>query len=145
MIGVIPQIRQLVKRIRGLRRDAVVAELDQHISCAFDDVTSGMGERVLQIVVRKVKVASQAQFRRIADELLQMRDQPLQIFAIIVVTVVGVGRGDHVSDAVSRRRAAHGDRDVPGFRSVVYFRQDVRVNVDHSCSNPSSPAKAALP
>jgi hypothetical protein len=89
-----------------------------------------------------VKVAPQAEFRGITDELLKVRDQPLQIFAIIVITIVGVGGGDHVSDAVGGRCAAHGDGDVPGFRSVVYFWKDVRVNVDHGCSNPSMPPKA---
>jgi len=70
-----------------------------------------------------------------------MGDQPLEIFAIVVVTVVGVGSGDHVSDAVGGRRAAHGDRNVPGFRSVVYFWKDVGMNVDHGFRNP--PLKAA--
>jgi len=57
--------------------------------------------------------------------LLQMGDQSRQILAVIVIAVVGMGRGHHVSDAVGGRRAAHGYRDVPGFRAVIYFRQDV--------------------
>src|ERR1700722_2604700 len=73
-----------------------------------------------------------------------MSEHPLQIFAIVVITVVGMGRGHHMGDAVGRRRPAHGDLNVPGFRSVVYFRQDVRVNVDHNCRNPSSLVTTAL-
>ena len=60
-----------------------------------------------------------------------MSDQPLQIFAIVVIAVIGVGSGDHVRDAVGRRDAAHGDRDVPRFRAVIYFRKNVRMNIDH--------------
>ena len=47
------------------------------------------------------------------------------------LAALGVGRGDHVRDAVGGRGAAHGDRDVPGFRPVIYLGKDVRVNVDH--------------
>jgi hypothetical protein len=71
--------------------------------------------------------------------LLQMRDQTLQIFAIIVVAVVGVGRGDLVSDAVSGRGAAHGDRDIPGLGAVIYFGKNVGMNIDHDCRNTSTP------
>jgi Flp pilus assembly protein TadB len=60
-----------------------------------------------------------------------MGNQSPQIFAIVVITIIGVGSGDHVSDAVGRRRAAHGDRDVPRFGAIIDFGQDVRMNVDH--------------
>ena len=145
MIGGDPTIPQLEKRIRRLLRHAVVAELHQQVARAIDDVTGGIGQSVLDVVVGKVKVAAQAEFRRIADELLQMGDESLQILAIIVIAVVGMRRGDHVSDAVRRRRAAHGDRDVPRFRAVIYFRKDVRMNVDHDCRNTSTPLRVALP
>jgi hypothetical protein len=46
-----------------------------------------------------------------------------------------MGRGHHVRDAVGRRRGAHGNRDVPGFRAVIDFRQNVRMYIDHSCKN----------
>jgi hypothetical protein len=60
-----------------------------------------------------MKVTTQAQFRGVANKLLQMGDQTLQIFAIIMITVVGMGSGDLVSDAVGGGRAAHGYGDVP--------------------------------
>src|ERR1700728_514183 len=100
---------QLKRGVRSLQRNTVVAELNQQVARTFDDVTLGMRQRVLQIVVRKVKVAAQAELRQVADELLQMGDKSPQIFAIVVIAVVGVGRGNHVCDAVGRRGAAHGD------------------------------------
>jgi len=78
-----------------------------------------------------VKVAAQRDLRRVPHQLLQMGNESLHIFAIVVIPVVGVGAGDHVRDAVSSRRPAHGDADVPGFRSVIYLRKNVRMNVDH--------------
>jgi hypothetical protein len=48
-----------------------------------------------------------------------------------VIPVVGMRTGDHVRDAVSSGRPAHGDANVPGFRSVVYLRKNVRMNIDH--------------
>ena len=34
-------------------------------------------------------------------------------------------------DAVGGRHTAHFDRYVPGFGAIVYFGQDVTVNVEH--------------
>ncbi len=48
-----------------------------------------------------------------------------------MVAIVGVGGSDLVGDAVGRRHAAHRNGGFPGLGSVVYFRKDVRVNVDH--------------
>ena len=50
-----------------------------------------------------------------------------------MITIVGVRRGDHVGDAIGRGRPANGDRDVPGFWPVVYFGEDVGVDIDHGC------------
>jgi hypothetical protein len=55
-----------------------------------------------------------------------------------------VRRGHHVGDAVGGSRTAHGYRDVPGFRAIIDFRQDVRMNVDHGCTNTSTPLIVAL-
>ena len=63
-----------------------------------------------------------------------------EIFAIVVITVVGMGRGDHVGDAVGSGGVAHGNRDLPGFRPVIDFRKDVRVNVDHDSADPKRDA-----
>jgi hypothetical protein len=70
--------------------------------------------------------------------------ESLQIFAVIVVTIVGMGSSDHVRDAVGSGRSAHGDRDVPGLGSVIYFRKNVRMNVNHGNTNVSMPLRAAL-
>ena len=52
---------------------------------------------------------------------VQIRQEPLQVIAIVMVTVVGVGRGNHVRDAVGGGHAAHGGANVPGFGTVMYF------------------------
>ena len=78
-----------------------------------------------------MEVAAQAEFGHRPDQLLQMRNQPLQIFPVIVVAVVGVRRGHLVSDAVLGRHLAHGDGNVPRFGAVIYFRKNVGMNIDH--------------
>ena len=86
-----------------------------------------------------MKVATQAQFGRISYELLQVGNESLEIFAIVVIAVVGVRRGDHMRDTVGCSRAAHGHGDIPRLRTVVYFGQDVRMNVDHDFRNTGAP------
>jgi len=41
-----------------------------------------------------------------------------------------------MGDAVGGGHAAHGDGGLPRLGSVVYFRKNVRVNVDHDCEKP---------
>ena len=72
-----------------------------------------------------------------------MGEQSLKIRTVVVITVVGMRCGDLVSDAIGRGHAAHGDRSFPGLRSVIYFRKNMRVNVDHDCWNTSGPAGCA--
>jgi hypothetical protein len=60
-----------------------------------------------------------------------MSEQSLQIRAIVMVTIIGVGRGNHVSNAIRRCCAAHGDGNIPRFWPVVYFWKDVGMDVDH--------------
>ena len=61
-----------------------------------------------------------------------MGDQALQIFAIVVVALVGMRRDHGVLNAIRGGHAAHalGGFPVPG--AVVYFRENVAVDVDHS-------------
>jgi hypothetical protein len=47
-----------------------------------------------------------------------------------------MGRGDLVSDAVGGGHSAHGDGGFPRLGAVVYFRKNVRVNVDHDYEMP---------
>src|SRR5215472_3938957 len=61
-----------------------------------------------------------------------MRQQPLQIFAVVVITVVGVRRGHHVRDAIGRSHAAHGNANIPRLGSVIYLGKNVRMNIDHN-------------
>ena len=126
-------VAQLHKTIRNLLRDAVIAQLDQHVVRAFNRIARGIGQHILQVVVGEMEVAAQAKRQRVAHKLLQVLDQSLKIRAIIVIAVVGMGCGDLVRDAIGRRHAAHRDRNFPRLRSVVHFRKNMRVNVDHDC------------
>ena len=69
-----------------------------------------------------------------------MRDESLHIFAIVVITVVGMRRCDHLRDAVGSGRATHGDADVPGFRPVVYLGKNVGMDINHKLRNTGTPA-----
>jgi hypothetical protein len=51
-----------------------------------------------------------------------------------------VRRGDLVGDAVGGGHSAHGDGGLPGFGAVIYFRKNVRMNVDHDYANTSTRA-----
>jgi len=124
-------IAELHETVCGLRRNAVVVQLDQHVVRACDGVARGIGEHVLQIVVGEMEVAAEAERERGADERLQMIDQALEINTVVVVAVVGVRGRDLMRDAVGRGHAAHGYRNVPGLGAVVHFRKNVRMNVDH--------------
>jgi len=68
----------------------------------------------------------------------------LQIFPVVVVAVVGVRRGYLMRDAVCGRYLAHGDRDVPRLGTVVYFRKDVGMNIDHNKLEPKLAPRVAL-
>ncbi len=137
-------IAQLGKTFCDLLRHAVVAQFNQHVVRAFDGVARGVGEQVLQVVVGKMEVAAQGERERIAYESLEVRDEALKIRAVIVIAIVGVGRGNLMSDAIGGGHAAHGDGDFPGLRSVVHFRKNVRVNVDHDCRNTSNLLRLCL-
>jgi hypothetical protein len=54
------------------------------------------------------------------------------MFTVIDVTIIGVRSRYHVRDSIGSGNAAHLDCYVPGFRSVVDFRQNVTMNVDHA-------------
>ena len=90
-------------------RHAVVAELHQQVSGVADYVTLGVSQRVLDIFVGKMEVASEAQLRRLASLLLQPVEHTLQVFTIVLVAIICVRRGHHMSDAIRRSRLAHRD------------------------------------
>ena len=79
-----------------------------------------------------MEVAAQAENGRWTYALPQKIQGARQEFAIVMVTIIGVRRGDNVLNAIGSRHAAHFFGHVPGFGAVIYFGEDVAVNVDHA-------------
>jgi len=53
-------------------------------------------------------------------------------FAIVVVTVVGMWSGDNVLNAIRGCHAAHFFQQRPRIGAVIYFGENVAVNIDHA-------------
>ena len=124
-------IRQLGERICDLLGDAEIAEFHQQVARAPDDIASGMSQRVLHVLVGKMEIASQADLEGVSDEFLQVGGDLLQIFAVVMIAIVGMGRGHHVGDAVGGSHAAHGHARFPCLRAIVDFGKNVGVDIDH--------------
>ena len=117
--------------IANLRRNAVVAQLDEEILGVVNRIAAGPNQHVLQVVVREVKVATQSYSWRLSHEFLQMGPRSVQVLAIIGIAVVGVGGGNDVLDSIFRRQTAHLASYFPGLGTVINFGKDMRVDVDH--------------
>lgn len=122
---------QFKETVANLRRNTEVAQLNQEVAAA-DGVAVRIGKNELQMIVRKMEVAAQAQLGEFAHQFLQSSQAPSQASMIVMVTFIEVRRGDHVSDAVGRRHPAHFHGRVPRLGSVVYLGQNVAVGVDHA-------------
>jgi len=46
-----------------------------------------------------------------------------------------MGRCHHVRNAIVGGHAAHGNGNIPGLGPIVYFGEDVGMDVDHDCWN----------
>jgi hypothetical protein len=71
---------------------------------------------------------------------LQVRNQTLQVFAIVVIAIVGVRGGNHVGNTIRRGHATHLDAGLPGLGTIVDFWKDVGVDIDHVVAIPASPS-----
>ncbi len=121
----------LAKPLVHLRRDAEIAELNQQVAGVSDAIALRRRHGALQIFVREMKVTAQVQFRSFSNPFLEILQQAGEVFAIIEITIVRMGGGDDVLDAILHRHPAHALSGLPGFRAVVHFGQDVAVDVDH--------------
>src|ERR1700722_11166011 len=72
-------VAKLGKTVRSLLRHTVIAQLHQHVVRAFNGIPLRIGQHSLQIVVREVEVATQAERKCISHELLQVGEQSLKI------------------------------------------------------------------
>jgi hypothetical protein len=90
-----------------LHRDTVVVQFHQQIMAAFDGVALRPGQDVLYVFIREVEIAAQAQLWSLPGPLAEIGEDSYEIFAIVVVALVGMRRRDNVLDAVGRRNAAH--------------------------------------
>jgi len=123
---------QFAEGLGHLLGDAVIAELHEKITGVVDDVSLRVGKGVLHVLIGQVEVAPQTDFRSISRKLLQVFDQSCQVFAVVMIAVIGVRRGDHVGNAVGGSCSTHLHAYVPGFRAIVDFGQDMGVDIDHA-------------
>ena len=65
-----PAIAQLQKTIGRLRGHAVIAQLHQHVTRILNRIARRIGQYVLQILIRKMKVAAQQQLQIIPNQPL---------------------------------------------------------------------------
>jgi hypothetical protein len=141
--GCQPAVRKFEQSFGRVLRHAVITELHQQISSVVDDISFGVNQRILNILVGQVEVAAQTDFEGIANQRLQLRDLALQELTIVRPAIIGMRSAHHMRDAIAPGNLAHGDRDIPGPGTVVNERQDVRMNVDHNAGNPL-PARCFL-
>lgn len=125
------QFSHLFEPAIDLLRDAEIAELDQQVAALSDAIPGGINQCALHVFEREMKVATQAEARRIAYTLLQFLQHLRKICAIIKMTMVGVWGGRDVLNSIVGCHAAHGFSHLPVFGTIIYFRQDMTVNVDH--------------
>ena len=85
-----------------------------------------------------MKVTTQAEPRLAADQGPQFIKLLLQILTIVLVAIIGMGRGHHMLNAIRRRHAAHLLRNFPGFGAIVDFGKDVTVNIDQDESSTNN-------
>src|SRR5689334_17082142 len=64
-----------------------------------------------------------------------MRQQVAEIGPVVRVAIIRVWSGDHMSDTVGGRHAAHLDRDLPGLWAIVDFGDQMGVDINHGSSD----------
>jgi hypothetical protein len=69
-----------------------------------------------------------------------MCEKAFQVIAVVMIPVVGVGRGYLVRDTVGSGHSAHRDRHVPRLGTVIDLGKDVGMDVNHE-----NVARAMLP
>ena len=95
-------------------RDPVVAEFDQQVAGVSDYITLGVSQRILDVFVGKMEVASETELRSLASLSSCNRfEHTLQAFTIVLVAIICVRGGHHMRDAIRGSRLAHRDADVP--------------------------------
>ena len=92
---------------------------------------SGDDQNFAQVVVGKMEIASQAQLGSLTREHPEIFEVAGQMLPVVLITLVGMWRGDDVFDAVIRRHATHLQRHVPRLGTVVHLRQNMAMDIDH--------------
>src|SRR6266851_2914468 len=77
-----------------------------------------------------MEVAAEAELHAGTEARAEFGESGFMGGAVVGIALVGVGRGDHVLDAVGLRHAAHFEGNVPGFSAVVDLGKDVGMDVE---------------
>ena len=104
---------------------------------AIEGKAAGLLANLFQVFVAEMEIATQQDLQRVPNGMLER-------FLLVAVqsrikseAIVGMRRGDHMSDAVGRRHPRHLDCDPLFRRPVIQIGQDVAMNIHHSLNSPA--------
>src|SRR5579872_1262189 len=127
-----PLDREFVESVPNVLRNHELRKLNQQIASAVDRVFRWVLERILNILVRQMEVAAQAQLQAVAHVLPNRLDPLPVLFRIELIRMIRVRRAHNVRDPVrsGQFRLLHGPIEVPG--PVVNSEQQMMVDIDHA-------------
>ena len=109
-----------------------VVELDQQVIRVCDGIAPWMEKGILDVVIGKVKVATQAELQGIAAGSPQPLQHGFVAWSVVTVLVIRVWSGHNIANTVLHSHPAHLGRQLPGSGAIVDQRQDVAVKINHS-------------
>src|ERR1039458_510114 len=109
-----------------------VGELDQQVIRVCDGIAPWMEKGILDVVIGKVKVATQAELQGIAAGSPQPLQHGFVAWSVVTVLVIRVWSGHNIANTVRHSHPAHLGRQLPGSGAIVDQRQDVAVKINHS-------------
>src|SRR6516162_4064152 len=107
-----PTIGQAEEPLSDSRHRTEIAEFNQQVRGTTNGVAPGVKNCILDVVERKMKVASETEFYS-ATDILQLTKHSFVARAIVKESLVGMRRGHDVANSVFGRHPAHFGRNFP--------------------------------
>src|SRR5664279_2859049 len=123
---------QLEEVLVGVRRDPVIAELDQQVSRPIDGVARRVLNGIGNVLVREVEVTSNAELNASAGSLPQLGKHAFIALSVVGKFVVAVRGRHNVPDPILGSDMTHLGSHLPRAGAVVDVRQYMAVNIDHT-------------